>query len=259
MCSPNSNRLSCADFFGRQFALRGDTRELKFSGLGADVRIEPAAARGEQIARRARTELRATLVDRLCKIAARRPLVAGTAGDRCKVGGGRPRPKVLRAVELLREQFGAEDFSVAHHERAVCFFCKQHFRDAGDGERINHAGEQREDEQDAECVECGFHKVGQATRLPSIFGRLARCSGESPEQTDAGGVACATLSHSRSISKRDGVTDDVFIFNYARRSATSAMMMSALKMTALRIALSEEWRCMMFSAASGPSFDPLTA
>ena len=51
--------------------------------------------------------------------------------------------------------------------------------------------------------------VGQATRLPkshraqwgrrlacqSLIGRLARCSGESPEQTDAGGVACATLLH----------------------------------------------------------------
>ena len=27
--------------------------------------------------------------------------------------------------------------------------------------------------------------VGQATRLPSLIGRLARCSGESPEQTQA--------------------------------------------------------------------------
>ena len=28
--------------------------------------------------------------------------------------------------------------------------------------------------------------MGQATRLPSLSGRLARCSGESPEQTAAG-------------------------------------------------------------------------
>ena len=35
-------------------------------------------------------------------------------------------------------------------------------------------------------------EVGQAPRLPGLIGRLAQCSGESPEQTAAGDVARAT-------------------------------------------------------------------
>ena len=68
-----------------------------------------------------------------------------------------PRPEVLLARELLRQQLGADDLAVALDQAAVGLVVKRNLRDAGDDQRVHHARQHGEDDREQDGLNEKFH------------------------------------------------------------------------------------------------------
>ena len=129
--------------------------DLYSRGRRADVRDRARCRRGDEVDRHRRACCRdrpsRSALDRGPATASeqrrvRRAVVR--AGRRARVVGERrrrrqPAPEVLRVVERLADQRRADGLPVAHDQAAVALRGKDDLGDAGDDQRIDHAGDER--------------------------------------------------------------------------------------------------------------------
>ena len=152
------SRTSEQDHRHRQAAGAGDTRCLETRVGGRDVRIETRSGRRHGVHRhrcsgaksilqpigdRPRADLPHQLRVRRAEVrrAARGAVVA-------VAGGRRARMEPARARERLTEERGADDDALAANQRPVRPVAERELRGRCHGERVEHADEQREAEED---------------------------------------------------------------------------------------------------------------
>ena len=160
-----------------QVAGGGDAGDLELGRGRADVRVEPAARRGDQVDghRALAAQLLDAGLDPVDQGGAGRAEV-GAAGGRGVVavgaGGRGARVEVGRAGEVLADQRRADDGAVADQQAAAGLVGEEQAGEAGDGQRIGEAGEHGQaEEHDQGGAELGQHGWFPQARPTAVTAR----------------------------------------------------------------------------------------
>ena len=161
------------DCFHRHPACRRHPLCLHKSRLGADVGVEPRGASGDQVGwdigpgQSFGAEFGDVSGNAVAQILRSGGKVAGGRGAgviavaRCR----RPRVEIARAGEALADQAGADDTVANGDKTAIGLPRKNDLGDAGDGQRVCEAEQQREqNEQRQRGAELADHSVNPQAR-----------------------------------------------------------------------------------------------
>src|SRR5580698_5435689 len=259
-------------------AVSGNACDLEFSRGGRDLGIESRTGSGNKVdgnrrVRILRVEFLTVTLDAISQLViCRRKIRAGRIRSVVTSPGARwPRAEISRARERLANQLGTDDLSVLLDQASVRLMREEKLRDARHRERIdqteNHGCDQRDEHGDA--------KVGDERRCFSLRFFDWRCRWRCADRNlwfERVRRHFFNLAHAKwryvitmsiNLMPMNGATrppsPQIKRFCRSRTAAPagryftprsangiSAMMMSALKITADRIADCGVARCMMF-------------